>query len=87
MARQYALARLSQVCRTATHLFSFAGYIRNMRGWGRGLGKAVAKWYTDRSAKDLAYQVVKYRQRNGWTHPDMLRLSRPKTDDLEVGCV
>jgi 60 kDa SS-A/Ro ribonucleoprotein len=28
----------------------------------------------------LAYDMVKYRQREGWSHRDLLRLSHPKTD-------
>ena len=82
--RKYALAQLNQVCRAATHVFSFVGYVQNMRGWGRGLRNAVANWYTNRSAADLAYQVVKYRQRNGWTHLDLLRLSHPKSEDADI---
>lgn len=85
--RKYALAQLNQVCRTATHLFSFVGYVQNMRGWGRGLRKAVANWYTGRSANDLAYQVVKYRQRNRWTHLDLLRLSHPKSENVDISRV
>jgi 60 kDa SS-A/Ro ribonucleoprotein len=49
-----------------------------MRGWGRGLRAAVAEWYGGREAKDLAYQAVKYQQRDGWGHRDLLRLSHPK---------
>jgi 60 kDa SS-A/Ro ribonucleoprotein len=29
----------------------------------------------------VAYQAVKYRQREGWSHRDLLRLAHPKTDD------
>lgn len=71
-------ALLSSVCRTATHLFEFAQYIELLGGWGRGKRKAVADWYRNRyESGQLAYQVVKYRQRNGWTHQDMFRLAHP----------
>ena len=56
-----ALAALPAVARTGTHLFTFAAYVQQFRGWGRGLRRAVGRWYTDRQASDLAYQVVKYR--------------------------
>jgi 60 kDa SS-A/Ro ribonucleoprotein len=49
-----------------------------MRGWGRGLRNAVGRWYADRGADDLAYQSVKYQQRDGWSHADLLRLAHPK---------
>ena len=76
--RKLALDSLPQVCRIGTHLFSFVEYIKEMRGWGRGLRRAVGAWYTGMEARRLAYQLVKYRQRNGWTHTDTLRKAHPK---------
>jgi len=83
-AREDALAALPRVVRTGSHLFTFATYVQQFRGWGRGLRRAVGRWYTDRQASDLAYQVVKYRQRDGWTHRDLLRLSHPVTPVPEL---
>jgi 60 kDa SS-A/Ro ribonucleoprotein len=77
-ARRAALAALPDVCRTGTHLFQFAETIQSLRGWGRGLRNGMANWYQARDARGLAYQTVKYRQRNGWTHTDTLRLAHPK---------
>lgn len=74
-----ALAALPQVVRTGTQLFVFAGYVEQFRGWGRGLRRAVANWYTAKDSDALAYQVVKYRQREGWSHRDLLRLAHPAT--------
>ncbi len=74
-----ALAALPQVARTGTHLFVFAGYVEQFRGWGRGLRRAVANWYTAKDADAVAYQAVKYRQREGWSHRDLLRLAHPVT--------
>lgn len=74
----YALSQLSKVCRIATHLFRFAEFIDNLRGWGPALRRAVAAWYTDKPSEKLAYQLVKYQQRNGWSHSDLLRLAHPK---------
>jgi 60 kDa SS-A/Ro ribonucleoprotein len=48
-----------------------------MRGWGRGLRNAVGRWYVDRGVEDLARQAVKYQQRDGWSHVDLLRLAHP----------
>lgn len=81
--RKYALAALPLVARTGTHLFLFARYVEQFRGWGRGLRRAVARWYEDKDVDDLAYQAVKYRQREGWSHRDLLRLSHPDTDGPE----
>lgn len=75
--RQAALAALPQVARTGTHLFHFLGYVEAFRGWGRGLRRAVAAWYTAKPATALAYQAVKYQQRDGWSHRDVLRLAHP----------
>ncbi|MCW2544017.1 MAG: hypothetical protein JWM40_1569 [Frankiales bacterium] len=72
-----ALAALPQVARTGTHLFLFATYVEQFRGWGRGLRRAVASWYTAKDADAVAYQAVKYRQRDGWSHRDLLRLAHP----------
>lgn len=77
--RRTALAALPLVARTGTHLFLFAGYVEQFRGWGRGLRRAVGDWYLRTPVDDLAYQAVKYRQREGWTHRDLLRLAHPGT--------
>lgn len=80
-ARRYALAQLPYVCRTGTTLFTFVRYVRQFRGWGPALTKAVARWYQDKPVDDVAYQAVKYRQRDGMSQRDVLRLAHPKTDD------
>ncbi|GKT28929.1 60kDa SS-A/Ro ribonucleoprotein like protein, partial [Aduncisulcus paluster] len=77
--RRAACAALPAVARTGTHLFQFANYIEQFRGWGPALRRSVGSWYLDKSVDQLAYQVVKYRQRDGWTHRDLLRLAHPRT--------
>ena len=76
--RRKALAALPAVARIGTHLFHFAQYVDGMRGWGRGLRLAVGHWYAQMPADTLAYHAVKYGQRDGWSHRDLLRLSHPK---------
>ncbi len=73
--RQLALAALPQVARTGTHLFHFAEFVDGLRGWGRGLRRAVARWYQARSLDSLSYQLAKYQSRDGWSHRDLLRLA------------
>jgi 60 kDa SS-A/Ro ribonucleoprotein len=85
--RKAALDALPQVCRTGTHLFTFAAYIDAMRGWGRGLKSAVAGWYQSKPVDQLIYQAIKYQQREGWSHADLLRLAHPKTDDADRDAV
>jgi 60 kDa SS-A/Ro ribonucleoprotein len=75
--RAAALEALPAVCRTGTHLFAFAEAVDGLRGWGRGLRRAVARWYNEKSAAELQYQIVKYMQRGGWSHRDLLRLAHP----------
>ena len=72
-----AFAALPKVCRTGTHLFAFAEACDGMRGWGRGLRKAIAKWYNAQTPEALAYGFVKYQARGGWSNRDLLRLSHP----------
>lgn len=75
--RRAALAALPRVARTGTHLFQFALFVEGFRGWGRSLRRAVGRWYAAQSVDALAYQAVKYRQRAGVTHRDLLRLAHP----------
>ncbi len=73
--RAAALAVLPRVARIGTHLFTFCAFIDTQRGWGPALRRAVAEWYLQKSPEKLAYQLVKYQQRNGWSHRDVLRLA------------
>ena len=77
--RKAALEALPRVCRTSTHLFQFAVFVEAFRGWGRSLRRGIARWYAEQPVDALAYQAVKYRQREGVTHRDLLRLSHPAT--------
>ena len=79
--RRAALEALPKVARIGTHLFHFAEYVEGFRGWGRGLRQAVGNWYNQMPTESLAYQLIKYRQRDKWSHRDLLRLAHPKTED------
>lgn len=79
ITRKLAFDALPKVCRIGTHLFQFAEARQAIGGgWGRGVRDAVRKWY-DRN--DLIMQALKYQQRYGWSHRDLLRLTHPKTKD------
>lgn len=76
---------LTKVARNSTHVFEYTQYLENLGGWGRAKRNSVANWYQSKSDKALATQVVKYRQRNGWTHRDLFRLAHPKNIDQNIG--
>ena len=80
--RKFALHYLPKVARTGSQLQMFIDYIGTMRGWGRGLRRAVGEWYTHRPVKQAVYQTVKYRQRYNWTHRDLLRKAHPASAAL-----
>lgn len=78
-SKAYALSKFPAVLRTGTHLFLFANYVEQFRGWGRGLKRAVGAWYTDKDVDKLAYTTVKYQSREGFSHRDLFRLSHPES--------
>ena len=78
--RQAALAALPEVARTAQELLQFVQFTISMRGWGRALRRTVGAWYASKPLRDMAYQVVKYRNRHSWNHRDLLRTCHPSTD-------
>lgn len=76
--QEAAFAAMPAMCRTATQLFMWNDYLEQLRGRGPRVNKAIAAWYNRDEVGAVAYQMVKYRQRGGWTHRDMLRLAKPK---------
>jgi 60 kDa SS-A/Ro ribonucleoprotein len=81
--RRAALEALPRVARTGTHLFHWLRYVQAFRGWGRGVRRAVGAWYTAKPARELAYQLLKYPSRDGWSHRDALRLAHPRPESEE----
>jgi 60 kDa SS-A/Ro ribonucleoprotein len=80
--KAHALSLLNTVCRIPTHLFHFMAYYEGLGGkWGRALRTAVGGWYTGRSPEQLAYHLVKYQSRDGWSNKDVIKLSHPVTED------
>lgn len=74
-ASPFALRAISRVCRTGSHLLALMTMLKGRRGFGRALRRGLSDWYGSRKPAELAYQLLKYRQRNRWTHRDILRLS------------
>ncbi|XP_070532315.1 RNA-binding protein RO60-like [Ptychodera flava] len=90
--KQAAYKVLAEVCRIPTHLFMFVDNVERISkmskgtGWGRAQRRAIQQWYNDKNAKSLALAVTKYRQRNGWSHKDLLRLAhiKPANDGIAL---
>lgn len=82
MVKRNAYQALPLVARIGTHLYHFADFRDAIGGWGNGMKRAVARWYTDQDINKVALQAIKYRQRDGWSHRDLLRLCHavPKTE-------
>ncbi len=86
--KSYARQNVNEVVRTSTHLFTFNKFLKALApgsGLGTSRNRAIAAWYESKTTNQLAYQVVKYRQREGWTHRDSFRQSRPKGIDENLG--
>lgn len=82
--RRAAYAALPKVCRIGTHLFHWAQDVQSMHKLqGRMARTAIGKWYTERHPLSLATQLIKYQQRDGWSHRDLLRLAHPKPTSPE----
>lgn len=85
--KQLAIQALPEVARTGTHLFEFIEAVDGLRGWGRSLRDGIGNWYTSKTPEFLAYQVTKYKQRNGWSHEDVMRLAHPIVTDSKTQAV
>jgi 60 kDa SS-A/Ro ribonucleoprotein len=83
--RKAALATVPTALKTGTHLLKFVAMTNELRGWGRGLRKAVGAWFKERPDDTLALQLVKYRAREGWSMRDVLRLAKPVPKDEVQG--
>jgi len=80
--RKVAYDTLPKVCRIGTHLFQFVEAINEMGKWNAGAKRGVSNWYNSKDVDKLAYQMLKYQNRNGWKHRDVLRLAHVKPDGL-----
>ncbi len=89
--RQAANKAMKKVCRTGTHLFEWVSLIKLMGGFSRGSRRALQDWYNQKNARDVGYQVLKYRQRQthgqSWTHRDVLRCAHPRAASDEHGVI
>ncbi len=78
-----AIAAAPAIVRIQTHLNHLANYLKALgilSNWkGRAAINAVITGWT---AEGLALNIVKYRQRDGWTLGQLLDLTHPKTESM-----
>lgn len=71
------------VIRTGSHFYEWLSYTKSLRGFGKVVREAGKTWLSREDVKGLAYQLLKYQQRQGFTHRDALRLFhvKPPTEE------
>lgn len=82
--KKAAFKLLPEIARTATDFFSF---VQQYKDLGGGMGsvakKGLQNWYQSKDVSRLGEQLIKYRQRDGWTHHDVLHLAHVKATTPE----
>lgn len=75
-AREAAYREFGRIVRTGSHLLMWARYHKALGGGvSRSWRRAVSDWYLHRDGDSLAYQLAKYRQRDGWAQKDLIDMS------------
>lgn len=77
LVRQSARLLFPRIVRTPTHRFQFNAFVEQFRGRGSALNRAVYSAFAV-PAEKLAYHASKYKQREGWSQLDDMRLVHPK---------
>jgi 60 kDa SS-A/Ro ribonucleoprotein len=67
-----------QVVRTGSHFYEWLNYTKSLRGFGKVIREVGKNWLSREDVKGLAYQLLKYQQRQGFTNRDALRLFHVK---------
>ena len=88
--KRAGLDAIQQVCRIPTHWFMLLKYIRDLsqdkkkpgKGMGAGVRTAFTKLYTSRTGPELAVLMTKYKNREGWTHKDVISLLHINPSDM-----
>lgn len=72
-----ARKNVTKIARTGTDILHLAQFVNSLKGWGSGTRKMFIEWYNSKKPEQLAYQLMKYAQRDGWSHRDVLRKAHP----------
>lgn len=85
-AKSAFLRIFPQVVRTGSHFYEWLSYTKSMRGFGKIVREVGNQWLQNPDVKALAYQLLKYQQRHGFSHRDALRLFhvKPPTTDHQL---
>jgi 60 kDa SS-A/Ro ribonucleoprotein len=75
-----------KVVRTGSHFYEWLNYTKSLRGFGKIVREAGKAWLSRENVEGLAYQLLKYQQRHGFSHRDALRLFhvKPPTEDHDL---
>ena len=86
VAKRNFMEIFPQVVRTGSHFYEWMNYTKSMRGFGKVIRESGKAWLSTPDTKALAYQLLKYQQRQGFSHRDALRLFhvKPETDDQQA---
>jgi 60 kDa SS-A/Ro ribonucleoprotein len=77
-----ALTASHDVCYTPTLFFQFVADVLHLgSGWSQKLKACVQRYYLREDIDRVAFQMVKYGSRGGWSHGDMIKLSHPKPEN------
>lgn len=77
-AKQVFTEIFPQVIRTGSHFYEWLSYTKSLRGFGKIIRECGRNWLARSDVKALAYQLLKYQQRQGFSHRDALRLFHVK---------
>jgi 60 kDa SS-A/Ro ribonucleoprotein len=82
-AKKAFMEIFSQVVRTGSHFYEWISYTKSLRGFGQIIKEAGRQWLSRDNVTELAYQLLKYQQRHGFSNRDALRLFhlKPPTED------
>ena len=75
------------VIRTASHFYEWIRYTKDLRGMGKIVRSCGEKWLSNPDVKWLAYQLLKYGQRHGFSRRDLLRLFHVRPPSKEHQCL
>lgn len=84
-ARTEAYKAVQIVCRTASHLFEWMQACKDLgKGSGSGFKHTIQNWYAARPTDTLAFQMIKFRERNGYNHKRAIELSNKGAGEDEA---
>jgi len=83
---------LPRIITTSEEYFEFIFYHRKVfskrpHGMGRGLRRFLSDWYLKKDPYDLALEVFRIKSRHKWSHADIIRLARVRTEDPAASAV